>query len=44
MRMTKPLCIALLAAVSMLAAAKDAPKIPADLAARVHAYDDAQIH
>ena len=29
--------------VTMFAAAKDAPGIPADLAARVHAYDDAQI-
>jgi ketosteroid isomerase-like protein len=36
-------CIALLLVASMLAGAKEAAKIPADLAARVHAYDDAQI-
>jgi ketosteroid isomerase-like protein len=42
--MTKTLsCIALLVVASMLAAAKEGAKIPADLAARVHAYDDAQI-
>jgi ketosteroid isomerase-like protein len=37
-------CAALLAAVATSALAKDvAMKLPADLAARVHAYDDAQI-
>jgi ketosteroid isomerase-like protein len=36
------LCVALLGIVSTLANAT-AAKIPADLAARVHAYDDAQI-
>jgi hypothetical protein len=37
-------CAALFAVVSVVVAAGDAPaRIPADLAARVHAYDDAQI-
>jgi ketosteroid isomerase-like protein len=34
--------IALLS-IAAFAAAKDAPRIPADLVARVHAYDDAQV-
>jgi ketosteroid isomerase-like protein len=37
------LLVSLLIFVAAAAHAKDAPKIPADLAARVHAYDDAQV-
>jgi len=42
--MSKALLVSLLGCVAFASFAKDAPKIPADLAARVHAYDDAQIH
>ena len=34
----------LLGAMASLAAKDASPKIPADLAARVHAYDEAQVH
>lgn len=42
--MSKTLLTAILVLFAAVASAKDAPaKIPADLAARVHAYDDAQV-
>ena len=40
----KSLLTVALLSFAALVAAKDAPKIPVDLAARVHAYDEAQIH